>query len=117
MYTKNLTVREMYASIYVTSVIVEFFKKGLEMNNDRLAISAMEELLRRGDTDYIVEGLDNAFEKEQIMSQSTMVTLIGNSLKDGARDVDPMLQKYGKGLLRGDFMGPRKWVQTHSDQF
>lgn len=117
MYTKNLTVKEMYASIGATSFIVELFKKGLEMNNDRLAVSAMEELLRRGDTDLIAESLNHAFEQNQVVLGSTMATLIGSSLMDGAREPDPILHRYGKGLLCGEFMGPYEWVRNHADQF
>lgn len=117
MYTKNLTVREMYASIGDTNYIVELFQKGLEINNDRLAVSAMEELLRRGDTDFIAKGLNHAFEQGQLTPKSTLVTLIANSLMDGAREVDPILQRYGKGLLRGELMGPYQWIANHADQF
>ena len=57
MLYKNLTVKELYASIYDTQTIESFFLKGLEKDNDRLAVSAMEELILRGDTDKVIEGL------------------------------------------------------------
>ena len=116
MYTKNLLVKEMYASIGATDFIKELFEKGLEMGNDRLAVSAMEELLRREDTDLIHKCLNEAFAKEQMVQGSSLVTLIASSLLDGARGVDPVLCSYGKGLLRGEFMGPQEWVRTHADR-
>ena len=113
MYTKNLTVREMYASISATSVIVDFFRKGLEMDNDRLAVSAMEELLRRGDSDYVVSCLSEAFQKNQVRLGSVMSTLIANSLVESARTVDPFLSKYGKAILSGKCEGgPREWAMN-----
>lgn len=114
MLTKNLTTKEMYASIPETQVIVEFFKKGLEINNDRLAVSAMEELILRGDTDYIAYALNEAFEKGWVREGSTMISMIGRSLKDGCREADGVLCRYGDGLTKGDFCGPFDWIVQHA---
>ena len=72
-YTKNLLVKEMYASIYQTAVIREFLEKGLEIDNVDLATSALEELIRRGDNVIIMETLDQAFEKGQIRRESSLI--------------------------------------------
>ena len=117
MYTKNLTVREMYASIGSTDFIVTLFKEGLTMNNDRLAVSAMEELLHREDSESIVECLEDAFRQQQIAAGSSLVNLIANSLSDGAREIDPILCNYGKGLIRGEFVGPSEFVRNHAEQY
>ena len=117
MLTKNLTTKEMYASIPVTKFVVDLFEKGLEIHNDRLAISAMEELILREDTDFIAYSLNRAFEKGQISRGSTMVAMIGRSLKEGCRDVDGVLCLYGGALLRGDFEGPLDWVKHHAHEW
>ena len=105
---KNLTVKELYASIPDTSVINSLFLEGLRENNDRLAISAMEELILRGDTDLITEGLDNAFKNKEIRINTTMSTLIARSLTESCRGVDPLLQRFGKSLFRAKTDDPFK---------
>ncbi len=117
MYTKNLTAREMYASIGATDFIVTLFKEGLAVNNDRLAVSAMEELLRRGDSDLITERLEDAFKQQQMVAGSSLVYLIGSSLFDDAREIDPILHAYGKGLLRGEFVSPSEFARNHAKQY
>ena len=111
-YTKLLTVKEVYASIYKASVIDEFFRKGLELDNDRLAISALEELILRGDTDLIVYSLNQAFEKGQIQKESTLMSLLARVLATECRQADPFLDRYGKALLQGTFMSPSEWAKT-----
>ena len=115
-YTKLLTVKEVYASIYKASVIDEFFRKGLELDNDRLAISALEELILRGDTDLIVYSLNQAFEKGQIRKESALLSLLARVLSTECRRVDPFLDRYGKALLQGAFMSPSEWAQTNGQK-
>lgn len=116
-YTKNLTIKEVYASIFKTSVIDEFFRKGLELDNDRLAVSALEELILRGDADLIVESLNNAFEKGQMKQGGSTISLIGRILKNGCHEVDPILGHYGGGLLRGEFMSPSEWLHKNRERY
>ena len=116
MYTENLTVKEMYASIKSTDFIAELFEKGLAMNNDRLAVSAMEELLLRGDSDLIVEALNKAFASGWIVKNSPLVALIARSLFENAGEVDPILQHYGKGLFR-EFLSPSEWIRAHAERY
>lgn len=111
-YMKMLTVKEVYASIFETSVIDEFFRKGLELDNDRLAISALEELILRGDTDLIVYSLNQAFEKGQIKKGSVVLSLLARVLSTECRKADPYLGRYGKTLLQGAFMSPSEWART-----
>ncbi len=116
-YTEYLTVKELYATIADTQFIASLFKKGLKRNNDRLAVSAMEELLRRGDSDMIVYALNDAFASKLMVKGSPLVTLISNSLLENAHEINTILYHYGKGLRRGDFMGPSDWIRTHADWF
>lgn len=108
MLYRNLTVKELYASIYDTQTIESFFLKGLEKDNDRLAVSAMEELILRGDTDKVFEGLKAAFERGDIKVESTMATMIARSLSESCRGVDPFLHKFGKFLFKAEGSDPFK---------
>ena len=117
MYTKNLTVREMYTSISDTDFIVQLFAKGLAMNNDRLAVSAMEELIRRGDTDRIVYTLDEAFAKNLMVMGSPLTIILATSLFENAREEDAILSHYGKALRKGEFMGPTAWITSRAGYY
>ena len=115
-YTEHLTVKELYATITDSQLIASLFEKGLKQNNDRLAVSAMEELLRRGDTDKIAYKLEKAFSSNWMTKESTLVIMIANSLFENAHDVDPLLCHYGKALRR-EFVSPTHWVCTHANEF
>lgn len=115
-YTEHLTVRELYATIADTQLIASLFEKGLKQNNDRLAVSAMEELLRRGDTDKIAYKLDKAFSSSWMVKGSPLVIMIANSLFENAHEVDPLLCHYGKGLRR-EFVSPTHWICAHASEF
>lgn len=118
-YTKLLTIREVYASIPITQiwVIEEMFENGLELNNDRLAISAAEELIQREDFDEIVEILDGAFGDGQIDRDGTLVTMLARVLKDECRENDPILAHYGTALFKGEFMGPTEWLRKNGTRY
>ncbi|MBR5938996.1 hypothetical protein IKZ77_00365 [Candidatus Saccharibacteria bacterium] len=113
MLYKNLTVKELYASIYDTRTIESFFLKGLEKDNDRLAVSAMEELILRGDTDMVARGLREAFERGDVKVKSTTATMIARSLSESCRGVDPFLHKFGKFLFKTEGPDPfRDFVES-----
>ncbi len=116
-YTKNLTVKELYASIFPTPVIDDFFRTGLELDNDRLATSALEELITRKEADMIVRSLNYAFEESFMKEKSSTISMIGRILKNSCRELDPFLGYYGAGLLRGDFMGPSDWIYENREKY
>lgn len=112
MLYKNLTAKELYASI-PTNVIEPFFHKGLEMDNDRLAVSAMEELIRRGDTDMVFQGLRQAFERGDVKVKTTTATMIARSLSESCRGIDPFLHQFGKFLFRAEGPDPfREFIES-----
>ena len=113
MLYKQLTVKELYASIPATSIIESFFRTGLEIDNDRLAVSAMEELILRGDTDKVCHGLREAFERGDIKAKTTTTTMIARSLSESCRGIDPFLHSFGKFLFKAKGLDPfREFVES-----
>ena len=111
MYTKNLTVKELFSTLdadYVRGM----FKEGLRSSNDRLAISAMEELLTRGEVGNVMEDLNEAFANGSVPAGSIMIKILGHSLLE-AREHSPLLPPYGKALLRGACVGPGEWIANN----
>lgn len=106
MLYKNLTTKELYASICATSIIEEMFTTGLRIGSTQLAISAMEELIVRGDTDIIQRGLDSAFKEGHVKLGTSMSTMIARSLSESCREADPFLQRFGKFLFRAKTNDP-----------
>ncbi len=111
MLYKNLTTKELYSSIPATSIIAQFFEIGLEIGSAQLAVSAMEELMVRGDTDIIATKLQSASDKGQLRPGTSITGMIARSLVENRED--PILHKYGKIVLRGGGNeGIFKWIQT-----
>ncbi len=106
MLYMNLSVSSLYASIPTTKTIESFFLLGLELDNDRLAVSAMEELIRRDDTEMIIIGLRQAFERGTVQAKTTMATMIGRSLSESYRGINPFLSRLGEYLLEADGPNP-----------
>ena len=115
MYTKNLTVTELYASFAQAATIAEFFEQGIRLENDRLSVSALEELIRRGELDLIIDELDWAFDRANMANQPGAVSLIASTLRDSCRELDPLLCHYGKELFAGQYIGPTQWLKENSD--
>ena len=112
MLYKNLSTRELYASIPDTSIITCFFKTGLEIGSTQLAVSTMEELIVREDTDIIAVVLQSAADTGKLVLGTPMAGMIGKSLKESCHH-DPLLQKYGIALLKGEGEeGPFRWVKS-----
>ena len=106
MLYKNLTVKELYASIPSTNFIADLFAKGMEIGSTQLAISAMEELIVRGDTDMIKEKLFNASEAGHIKLGTSISAMIARSLCESCREADPLLQRFGKFLFKAKTDNP-----------
>ncbi len=83
------------------------------MDNDRLAVSAMEELMRRGDTDMVFQGLRQAFERGDVKVKTTTATMIARSLSESCRDIDPFLHQFGEFLFRAEGPDPfREFIES-----
>lgn len=96
---ENIDVKEFFASISDSKFIAELYAKGLKDNNAIMAITAQNELVRRGDTDYVVEELNAALEGKFIKVDTVFSQLLSTSLINEGR-LDPMLRRIG--ILLGD---------------
>ncbi|MDO4753213.1 MAG: hypothetical protein Q4A36_03220 [Candidatus Saccharibacteria bacterium] len=115
MLYKNLTVRELLATLPMTEDIVEFFDKGLRRGNDRLAGSAMEELIRRGETGLIVETLDKFYKGSYTnKSDSTLFVLMAD-LAESCREEDALLGNYASHGIQD--CGPTEWIRQNAERF
>ena len=118
MLYKNLTAKELFSSIYVTRDVVELFAMGLERGYDRLAGAAMEELLRRGDTDSIVKSLDYFYEKADFPFPHRHVTtlfLLMRDLSENCRKEDAILGIYAAQGV--NLYGPTDWIKQNAERF
>ena len=118
MLYKNLTVRDMFMTMHHNEVI-EIFEKGLDFANDRLAGSAMEELLRRGDTDAIAKTLNKFYAEhcdfDERSSYGNMLYILKRDLSDNCREEDSLLGSYAKcSNLK---VSPTEWVKQNAEQF
>jgi hypothetical protein len=122
MLYMNLSTKELYTSM-TTKMVEKLMKLGLEAKNERLTISAMEEILCRGDSDLVVKILnqafkDKVFEQEDLISENLLLFMIARSLFDSTRELDPMLYLYSKAVIReGIFMSPTEWIKQEAPNF
>ncbi len=116
MYTKNLTVRELFTTLKTNSedkmepTVLSFFVQGLHYNNDSMAISALEELRKRGDYDLIMRAISDACDDGVIIDNSVFFITLAHSLRNFGRDEDPFLLRYGKRLCLRGYISIRDWV-------
>ncbi len=113
MLPTNISAKEVFDSIHYTSLIVLLFETGLEIDDGALlAVSAMESLIVRGDTDIVAIVLQSAASAGKLVPGSSMADTIGKSLAR-SRYNDLLLHKYSEALLRGEGgEGPFKWVES-----
>lgn len=109
MYTKNLTVRELFQT-FETARIGEFFVEGLRRENDGLAISALEELNRRGNSAPIWQGLKVASDEDLIRGDSTFAIALINALKNLNRAICPALRRYIKRISENGYIPLRQFM-------
>ena len=120
MYTNTVTMREFFASVPATVIVAELFEKGIEILNERLAIAALEELIRREDDELVVRELDWALDNIKVNhldNRPSIISLMASTLRDSCREMDPVLCYYGKFLLTGCYIGPTEWLKAHAEQY
>ena len=118
MLYKNLTVKELFATMCVTRDVFELFELGLRRNNDRLAGSAMEELIRRGCTDLIVRALDDFYEEDDgvhALEASNTLFVLMRDLADNCRNEDALLGIYAAEGVH--CYGPSEWIEQNAERF
>ena len=115
MLYKNLTVEELFETIWATEDVVELFEKGLRRGNDKLAGSAMEELIRRGDTESIIKALDDFYAEDggkRISETSAALLVLMRDLADICRQEDAILSIYA-GTAPHPY-GPTEWFRQRT---
>ena len=101
-YFKDLTTREMFSSMR-TDDVCQAYRVGLSTKNPLLAITAQNELIRRGDTDIVskeiqlfVDDNSDLFESDSMFAQ-----ILGSSLCQLGM-YDRTLYYVGKHILSND---------------
>ena len=118
MYFNNLTVRELYASITNPDDVTGLFRHGIRINNDRMAVSAMEELIRRKAYYDIVDVIDQAIEDDDSLRPgSTLFSMMMRSLAESTKGNETYLGAYARAVLGGQFMGPRAWLRENPEKY
>lgn len=115
MYTRTLTVSELFNTLNTKSeneelTVLDFLTNGLRTNNDGMAIAAMEELCKRGESDLITCALAEAFDAGYIKVGTTFSITLANCLAKIGRDIDPILRRYGK-TLRNEHVSIREYYE------
>ena len=82
MIYKNLTTHELYSSISDFSIISEMMKNGIKIGSTQLAVSAMEELLKKGLEDTVIEILTKAYKDKELKVGSPMFSMVTTSLTE-----------------------------------
>lgn len=101
----SLSAADLMASIPCTKDVVAIYRMALEHEYTALAVCAQDELIRRGDTDYISETLHAYFDSGKTFKLGAEFThLIAQSLM-AMGDIDPLLSRYGKYALRQNQKG------------
>lgn len=108
---KNITVSELFKT-FDDQRIRDLFAEGLQTNNSLLAFSALEELRKRGATDFITESLNMAFMCGWFTQGTVFTTTLINNLMRLGRDENPFLRAYGRALKDGKFISPEEWLKS-----
>lgn len=113
MLCTEITAKEVFDLITSTELITLLFETGLETDDGApLAVSSMESLIIRGDTDTVAKVLQSAADARKLVPGTSMANIIGESLTKSYCK-DPFLNKYGEALSRGEGgEGPFKWVES-----
>jgi len=110
----NLSTKELYASIPRTATVSQMMRDGMEQGSTQLAVSAMEELSKRGDTDIIVKNLFEAAKNGVLVPGTSMASMISRSLIED-RETDPLLRRAGKWLLQGNPLTDTSFVSGKTE--
>lgn len=88
MLYKNLKVRELYSTMEYDMVML-LLREGLKSQNDRLAGSAAEELIRRGYGEIVKEEIKKSIHKDDVKQGTAFVSMMGAMLSENSREIGP----------------------------
>ncbi|MBP5513022.1 hypothetical protein J6X73_02580 [Candidatus Saccharibacteria bacterium] len=111
---KNVTVSNLFGSLPEEYVRDEF-ERGLKRNYNLWALASLDELIRRGQSGFIVCALESAFDKCQILEGSSLLVSLAETLKEDCEG-DKYLRSYGASLLNGEFLSPSAWAEKRSKE-
>lgn len=118
VYFNNLTVRELYASMPDVDDVSALFRFGIRIANDRMAVSAMEDLIRRKAYHDIIDVIDEAFEEgDSLVQGSSLVSLMMRSLAESTKGNETYLGAYARAVLGGQFVGPSAWLRENPEKW
>ena len=95
---ENLSVEEFYASISDPNFITELYIEGLSNQNAIMAVTAQNELIKRGEVDQVTSVLRDAINEDIFSSDTSFTQLVATSLIEARRN-DPLLYRIGRMLL------------------
>ncbi|MBR5647968.1 hypothetical protein IKW73_03530 [Candidatus Saccharibacteria bacterium] len=82
MIYKNLTARELYASIPSIAVIFTLMDTGIKAGSTQLAVSSMEELIRRKHENFALSVLEENYRTGKLKTGTSMMSMVVSSLTD-----------------------------------
>ena len=95
----NFTLKEWLALHCVTKDIDDLFRKALKDNDEPMAVLALAELTKRGDTDLVSYAIMDAIREEHLTSGTHFSSVFANALiQVGSRD--PIVRRFGKYFNR-----------------
>lgn len=107
----NFTLKEWLAFHCTTKDIDDAFRKALKDNDEPMAVLALSELIKRGDTDLVTYAIQEATDEGCFAPGSHFSTVFTNALTQyGSRD--PALRRISKNVRRNGF-----WPKTSAELF
>ena len=95
---ENLSIEEFYASIPDSNFIADLYSQGMVDRNAIMAVTAQNELIKRGDVDLVTSILHEALNEGMFSSDSSFTQLVATGLIEH-RKIDPLIYRMGRILL------------------
>ena len=105
----NFTLKEWLALHCVTKDVDNLFRKALKDNDEPMAVLALAELIKRGDTDLVTYAIQDANDAGCFTLGSHFSTVFANALTQ-CGDRDPILRRIGKNVRKKGF-----WPKTATE--
>jgi len=105
----NFTLKEWLSLHCITKDVDDLFRKALKDNDEPMAVLALAELIKRGDTDLVTYAVRDATEDGCFVLGSHFSTVFANALTQ-CGDRDPILRSIGKNVRRKGF-----WPKTAAE--
>lgn len=95
----NFTLREWLSLHCCTNDVVDLFRKALKDNDEPMAVLALAELIKRGDTDFVMDAIREATDAGHIKPESHFAIFFTNALTScGSREL--ILKRIAENIRR-----------------